>query len=519
MSLFRAAATVGGLTMVSRVLGFFRDVLMAQVLGAGPVSDAFFVALRLPNMFRTLFAEGAFSAAFVPIFTRKLAEDGPDGAKRYAEEALSILVAALLAALLLAECFMPELIPLIAHGFTGKPEELALATALTRITFPYLVFISLASLQSGILNAFDRFAAAAITPALLNVFQLAGLFWSEQYGQAPQVLSWCVTAGGVAQFLWLAFSCARTGMALRLHWPRITAEMKRLGAIMGPGILGAGANQINLFVSTNVASEFAPGAISYLNWADRLNQLPLAIIGTAVGTAILPALSRQLRGEDDKAAMEIQNRGIELSLLLSVPAAAALMVLAGPIVWVLFRHGNFNAAAAAGTSSALAAYAAGLPAFVLSKVLVPAFYARHDTKTPVRVAILSMVVNIALIFALAQPFQHVGNAIATSVAGWVSTLTLAWLLHRRNHFRLDSRARRRLPRIVAAAAAMASILAVVAPLAEPYLHAGGIIVPYTALAVLVLLGLGTYGGSALLFGAGSLADLGRLRRRPAAANS
>ncbi|HVJ51412.1 MAG TPA: murein biosynthesis integral membrane protein MurJ [Aliidongia sp.] len=521
MTLFRAAATVGGFTMVSRVLGFVRDVMMAEVLGAGPVSDAFFVALRLPNMFRTLFAEGAFSAAFVPVFTRRLAADGSEGARRFAEQALSILVAALLLTVLLAEAFMPQLIPVIAPGFTDKPDQFALATALTRITFPYLLFISLASLQSGILNSLDRFAAAAITPALLNVFQIGGLIWSRRFGDATETLSWCVTAGGVAQFLWLAFSCARAGMALRLHWPRVTDEMRRLGRLMAPGIFGAGVTQINLLVSTSVASELAAGSISYLNWADRLNQLPLAIIGTAVGTAILPTLSRQLRGDDQSAAMETQNRGIEMALLLTIPAAVALMVIAGPIVWVLFRHGNFDAAAAAGTASALTAYAAGLPAFVLVKVLVPAFYARHDTRTPVRVGVVSLIVNIALIFALAGPFHHVGNAIATSVAGWINMLSLAWLLHRRRHLALDARSRRRLPRIAASAIAMALVLAGAAALAAPYIHAGGILLPYAALAVLVGLGLAAYAGFALLFGAGSLADLKRLvrRRRPAAANS
>jgi putative peptidoglycan lipid II flippase len=517
MSLFRAVATVGGYTMLSRVLGFIRDTLMAAVLGAGPISDAFFVALRLPNMFRTLFAEGAFSAAFVPIFTRRLEASGHDGAKLYAEQALSLLLAGLLATVLIAELFMPQLIPLIAPGFRDKTEQFALATALTRITFPYLLFISLASLQSGILNSLNRFAAAAVTPALLNIFQIGGLIWSARYGYASQTLSWCVTAGGVAQFLWLMASCARAGMALRLHWPRLSPEMKRLGGLMVPGIFGAGITQINLLVSTSVASQLPAGSISYLNWADRLNQLPLAIIGTAVGTAILPTLSRQLRDGDGRAAIETQNRGLELALLLTIPAAAALFVIAEPIVWVLFRHGNFDAAAAHGTAAALAAYAIGLPAFVLVKVLVPAFYARHDTRTPVKIGVVALVVNLVLTFALAGPFLHVGNAIATTTAGWINTLALTWLLHRKGHFRVDGRARRRVPRIFAAALAMGIVLGIAQHFMGPVLHDGPLAIRGAALAALVTLGLVSYGGFALAFGAGTVNDLKALRRRRQAA--
>jgi putative peptidoglycan lipid II flippase len=518
MSLFRAAATVGGFTMVSRVLGFVRDQLIAAALGTGLVSDAFFVALRLPNMFRTLFAEGAFSTAFVPVFTRKLESTGPDGARRYAEEALSLLLAALLAILVLAELFMPWLVPIIAPGFTRDAQQFDLAVALTRITFPYLLFIALASLQGGILNSLNRFAAAAVTPALLNLFQIGAVIWSWRYGGAAEALSWCVTAGGVAQFLWLMVSCARTGMALRLRWPRFSAEMRRLGGLMLPGVFGAGITQINLLISTAIATTLPAGSVSYLQFGDRVNQLPLAVIGIAVGTAILPTLSRRLQAGDEAGAVATQNRGLELALLLTLPAAAALSVIAEPIFAVLFQHGKFDAASAQGSAGALAAYAWGLPAFVLVKVLVPGFYARHDTRTPVKIGAVAVAVNIVLTLLLSGPFLHIGNAVATTIAGWVNALALAWLLRRKGHFALDARSRRRVPRILGATLVMALALAVAARLLQAPLHEGPLLLRVAALGGLIGIGLASYSGFALLFGAGSLADLGRFGRRRGSTN-
>ena len=517
MSLFRAAATIGGYTMISRVLGFVRDQLIAAALGTGPVSDAFFVATRLTNMFRSLFAEGAFSTAFVPIFSRKLEASGPDGARIFAEEALSLLLAGLLATLLLAELFMPQLVPVIAIGFTAHPEQFDLTVALTRITFPYLLFITLASLQGGILNSLNRFAAAAVTPVLLNLFQIGAVIWSWRYGSAAEALSWCVTAGGIAQFLWLMVSCARAGMALRLRWPRMTAEMRRLGGLMLWGILGAGATQINLLVSTTIASTLPAGSISYLQYGDRVNQLPLAVIGIAVGTAILPTLSRRLQAGDEAGAIATQNRGLELALLLTLPAAAALSVIAEPIFAVLFQHGHFDAKSAQGSAGALIAYAWGLPAFVLIKVLVPGFYARHDTRTPVKIGAVTVAVNIVLTLVLSGPFLHIGNAMATTTAGWVNALALGWLLARNGHFTLDARLRRRMPRILGAALAMALVLAGAARLLQAPLHGGTMALEVAALAALIGIGLAAYAGFALALGAGSLAEFKALLRRRQAA--
>jgi putative peptidoglycan lipid II flippase len=379
MALLRSVATVGSYTLVSRVFGFIRDILTAAILGAGPVADAFFVAQRLPNLFRSLFAEGAFNAAFVPLASGALAEGGKPAVKAFAEEAFSVLFAVLLAFVLLGEMFMPWLMTVIAPGFSAEPGKFDLVVALTRITFPYLLFISLTALQGGLLNAVDRFAAPAATPILLNLFLIAGLLLMTHFHwQDGEVLAWALSAAGLAQFLWLMVSCAHAGVGLRLRLPRLTPRVKQTLRIMGPGVLGAGVTQLNLVISTALASLLPGGSVSYLYYADRLNQLPLGVVGIAVATAILPPLSRQVRTGDLAGAAATQNRGVELALLLTLPATAAFVVLAQPIMTVLFQRGAFGPVEAEATAAALAAYAIGLPAFVLVKVLAPGFFAHHD---------------------------------------------------------------------------------------------------------------------------------------------
>src|ERR1700745_3323529 len=458
MSLLHSVATVGSYTAVSRVLGFVRDVLTAAILGAGPVADAFFVAQRLPNLFRSLFAEGAFSAAFVPLFAGTMADRGKEAVRIFAEDVLAVLLAALLGFVVLGEIFMPTVMGVIAPGFSEDPAKFGLAVELARITFPYLLFIALVALQGGVLNSVDRFAAAAATPVLLNLFLIAALLLMERSGwRAGRALAWAVTAAGFAQFLWLLFSCARAGLALRLPLPRLTQGVRRTLAVMAPGTIGAGDTQLNLLISTALASLLPGGSVSYLYYADRLNQLPLGVVGIAVGTAILPPLSRQLRLGLAADAADTQNRGVELALLLTLPAAVALAGLAPPILAVLFQRGAFGAADTAATAAALAAYAAGLPAFVLVKVLAPGFFARHDPPPPVKVAITALVANLGLTLILMQFLSHVGIALATTIAGWVNALTLLVLLIRRGHFRFDSRARRNLPRVGIAALGMGGV--------------------------------------------------------------
>src|SRR6185312_16311493 len=498
MALLRSVATVGGYTMVSRILGFAREGLTAAFLGAGPVADAFFVALRLPNMFRSLFAEGAFSAAFVPLFAGKVATEGRAAAQRFAEDALAVLLVALILFTIAGEIFAPSILDVIAPGFRTDPEQFTLAVDLTRIMFPYLLFISLTALQGGVLNSVERFAATAFTPVLLNLFLIAAFLLVRPL--TGQVLAWAVAAAGFAQFLWLVVSCAQAGLPLSLPRPRLTPEVRKLLRIMLPGVFGAGVNQINLVVSTAMASLLPTGAVAYLNYADRLNQLPLAVVGIAVGTAILPPLSRQVRTGDNAGAEATQNRGVELALLLAFPAAIGLAIAAHPILAVLFQHGKFTAADTAATAPALAAYAAGLPAFVMVKVMTPGYFARHDTKTPVKIAALTMAVNVALTIGLGLLLAQTGIALALTTAGWVNALSLAAVLHRRGQFALDPRSRRSLPRILLAALGMGVVLgllehalrdAFVAPLAVKLL----------ALAALVGGGLLAFAALAVAFGA------------------
>jgi len=515
MALLRSAATIGLWTLASRVLGFLRDMLTAIFLGAGPVADAFFVAQRLPNLFRSLFAEGAFNAAFVPLFAGMMATEGTAAARRFAEDALAVLVTVLLLFVIAAEVFAPALVRVIAPGFAEDPEKFALTVALTRITFPYLLYISLASLQGGVLNSVGRFAAYAATPTLLNVFMIAALLLVRPIN--GQVLAWAVTAGGFAQFAWLMVSCQRAGLPLSLPRPRLTPEVRKLLRLMGPGAFGAGVTQLNLAVSTAIASLLPTGAVSYLYYADRLNQLPLGVVGIAVGTAILPALSRQVRTGDEAGAAATQNRGLELALLLTLPAAIGLGVLARPILATLFQHGAFGPAETVATGNALAAYALGLPAFVLVKILAPGFFARHDTKTPVMIAAGALIANAALtvLLGLVLPFAHVGVASATTIAGWINASLLVALLSRRGHFTLDQRARRSLPRILAAAIGMGLLLlALERWLAAPL--AGDLIHRVMALAALLLAGVAAFALLTILLGGIPWREaLARLRRQAA----
>jgi putative peptidoglycan lipid II flippase len=515
MALIRSVATLGSYTMISRVLGFVREILTANFLGASAVSDAFFVALRLPNMFRSLFAEGAFSIAFVPIFAGKVAVDGRAEAKRFAEDALAILLVALLLFLVFGEICAPWILDVIAPGFRANADKFALALDLTRIMFPYLVFISLVALLGGVLNSLDRFAAAAITPVLLNVFLIGALV-----GVRPltgEALAWAVTASGIAQFIWLMVSCGRAGMPLSLPVPRLTPELRRLLRVMLPGVFGAGVTQINLLVSTAIASLLPTGSVSFLNYADRLNQLPLAVIGIAVGTAILPTVSRQVRTGDDRAANDTQNRGLELALLLTLPAAIALAVAALPILMVLFQHGRFSLADARATAPALAAYAGGLPAFVLIKVMAPGFFARHDTRTPVVIGAVAVAINVVLTVALGlgTGLAHVGVAMATSIAGWINAVGLSLTLARRGHFQLDRGARHRLPRLGAAAIGAGLVLALLEYALNGTLG-GNLAERGVALALLLGGGMAAFFALALAFsGIDRVALMRRLRRQTA----
>jgi putative peptidoglycan lipid II flippase len=470
MNLVRATATIGSLTLLSRIAGFVRDVLQATLLGAGMAADAFLIAQRLPNLFRALFAEGAFASAFVPMFNRQVGADGGriDGARRFAEDVLSVLLPVLLLFTVVMVAGAAPVVWALTGGFPdASPDKFALTVQFTRLTFPYLALISLVSLLGGLLNSVGRFAVNAAAPILLNLVLIAGLLWSggEDEVRAGRVQALCVTLGGVAQLVWLLWSCRRAGISLRLRLPRITPQVRSLMRLILPAALGAGAVQVNLLISTALAARFlGEGAVSWLYYADRLNQLPLGIIGIGVGTALLPAMSRLIGADDPDAAIAQQNRAIELVLLLTLPAAAGLASLSAPIIDVLFEHGQFTAADTRATAAALSAFALGLPAYVLIKVLTPGFHARGDTATPVRVALGAMLVNLVANLILVWPLGHVGIAVGTAISAWSNAGVLAWLLLRRRQFALDARARRTLPRFVVATAAMVAALWLLQPL-------------------------------------------------------
>ena len=515
MRLLSSIATVGGYTMASRILGFVRDILIAATLGAGPVADAFFVAFKLPNFFRRLFAEGAFAAAFVPMFTGVLTGEGFDAARRFGAQVLSVLAVALLVFCTVMQIAMPWAMHVFAPGFADDPAKFALAVELARITFPYLLFISLVSQLGGMLNSLGRFAAAAATPILLNVTLIVFLVGATPLMEsAGHALAWGVCVAGLIQFLWLIEACRRNGMVFRLKRPRLNPVVKRLLARILPGAIGAGVVQINLVIGTILASLLPTGAVSYLYYADRVYQLPLGVIGVAVGTALLPLLSRQIRAGEADAAMASFNRAVEFALLLTLPATAALIVIPGPIIAVLFERGAFDAANSAATADTLMAFAFGVPAFVLVKVLAPGFFAREDVATPVKVAAVSVAANIVLSLILLRSMEHVGLALATSVASWINAVLLAVILARRGHIRIDARLKSRVLRMSVATIAMAAALGGILAGVDAMVDAGGL-ERAAALVLLILAGILTYGIFAVLCGATGLGELRRAipRRR------
>jgi putative peptidoglycan lipid II flippase len=510
--MLRGILTVGGWTMASRILGFARDILIAALLGAGPVADAFFLANRLPNLFRRLFGEGAFNAAFVPGFAGLLAVEGLDAARRFAEQAIAVMAFWLFGLTILAEIFMPQLMGLYALGFTGDPAKFALVVELGRITFPYMPLICLTALLGGVLNGLDRFAAAAAAPLIYNVVSIAFLLTLP--GIVPTVghaAAWGVSVSGVAQILLLYWAVVRAGMSLRIPRPRLTPQMRELFRRMAPGLLGSGVIQLNLAVDAFISGLLPAGTVSVIYYADRINQLPLGVIGAAVGTALLPTLSREVRGGEPQQAVATLNRAIEYALMLTLPAALALLVAALPIVSVLFGRGAFTAEDATRSAQSLASYAVGLPAFVLVKVLVPAFFARGDTRAPVWTGTTAVVLNLALNFAFMGPLQHMGPPLASSVAAWFNVGLLGWLLKKRGHMAGDAGLRRRIPRMLAAGLVMCAVLWTVQHTVFAALGtAHGM--RYAALGLLVAAGLVAYGVAGQVLGGFDFREAARALR-------
>ncbi len=517
MGLFRSFATVGGATMLSRLLGFGRDVMLAAFVGTGPVADAFVVAFRLPNLFRRLFAEGAFNSAFVPLLARSVEEEGEQGARKFAGEIAAALFWSLVVILALAEVFMPLLVHLLAPGYYSDPAKFDLTVLMSRIAFPYLLFMSLLAFLSGILNTFHRFLAAAMAPVMLNVVMMAVLsgigFYEMESSQTTGVLLVSgVAVAGVFQLAVVAIGMKRLGFRVPIMRPRWTPGVKRLLVLSVPGVIAGGITQINITVGTIIAS-LESSANSYLYYADRIYQLPLGVVGIAIGVVLLPSLTRQLRSGQEELVHHTQNRSMEFALALTLPAAVALVIIPETVIAVLFQRGQFTGVAVEQTALALMAFAFGLPAFVLNKVLSPGFFAREDTRTPMYFAAVGMAVNVVLSILLFPSFKHVGIAIGTTAAGWVNSALLAFVLWRRGHFVVDAALMKRIPLLGIASALMGVVVYGGTLVLAPLSTSGLFVIRASELVFLVTIGLVSFAILVQLTGTVDFrAQLQKLRR-------
>ncbi len=520
MSLIKSVGTIGGLTLVSRVFGFARDMLLSRLLGAGTGADAFFVAFKLPNIFRRLFAEGAFSAAFVPMFSKEYhGEGGREAALRFCRQVLSVFLPVLFLFTAVAEIFMPWIVRAMASAYTEVPGKFELTVDLSRITFVYLMLVSLVSLLAGILNSLSKFAAAAAAPILLNICLITAVVIFGSTDPDPdfataRALAVAVSVAGILQFLWLLWAVHRAGMDLRIERPRLTPKVKRLLKIILPATFGAGIYQISQLIDVFFATRLEEGAMSFLNYADRLNQLPLGVIGIALGTAILPALSRLIGRDDQAGAQRLMGTALELSMLLTIPSAVGLVMCAEPLVTAFFVGGRFDAADAAVTSSVMAALAFGLPAYVLIKVFTPGYFARGDTRTPVKTALVSLVINVALIFALIDRLEIVGLVLASAIAAWINCLMLYVGLMRRGQFRVETASALRVLRQIIAALLMGGALWWIAGQLEGN-FSRDVLTRIWSIAALVLPGAVVYFGTLFLIGGFDKAQIAKFKR-PAA---
>ena len=497
--------TVGGFTLLSRVTGFVRDIILAAVLGAGPVADAFFVALRLPNHFRAIFAEGAFNAAFVPAYARIREQGGAERAGLFADRIFTLLLASQIVLLAVALAFTPTVIDVLAPGFTRDPGRYALAVDLTRITFPYLLLVTLVTLYGGILNALQRFAAAAAAPILLNLSLVVALALAAFFPTAGHAAAWGVLVAGCLEVALVAGAATRAGAMTALRWPKLDLDVRQFFRALGPATVGSAGVQLALFADTIIASFLATGALSALYYADRLNQLPIGVIGIAAGTVILPEMSRRIAAGDGTGAALAQNRAIEFTLLLSIPFVAAFFVVPELIMRALFMRGAFTGADAAAAAMTLSAYAFGLLPFVLIRSAVASFFARGDTATPVKAALIAAAVNIAFKVLLMGPLAQVGLALATSIGAWINLGLVVWFGIRAGHVQIDAHLRQSAVKLIGAGLVLAGVLWLcVGPVAA--LFAGWVLRDIAALALLAAIGGGVYGVIVLvLFGRSWLA--------------
>ena len=491
MNLLKAGGTIGGLTLVSRILGFAREMMFARVMGATSAAEVFIWAFQLPNLLRRLLGEGAFSQGFVPLFARRIGKQGDlEDATRFAEEVQAVFLPFLILITALFVIAMPAVVLAVASDrWTGDPEKFAFTVYLTQVTFPYLIFISMVSLFSGILNSLSRFVAAAFAPALLNVALLAGLLLVPEGGEKTAVaMAWAVLAGGVLQLALCIIATRRAGIRLKLRPPRMTPRVKELLILILPATIGAGGYYISQLFYAYFATRLPVGSFVYLSQADRLNQLPLALVGSAIGTAILPAISRHIGIGEERQAATLQGRATELAMLLTLPATIALMVAAGPIMTVLFEGGRFTARDAEISALVLSIIVTGLPAYVMIKVLAPGFYARKDMKTPVTITLTTLALGVVANFIWIDDVGIAILPITTAGAAWLNVLGLYALLAARGHFRVEGWLAARLAKQLAAALAMGATIWFVGGFLEAY-FAGS--VGQRLIATMALIGAGS----------------------------
>jgi putative peptidoglycan lipid II flippase len=494
--------TVGGYTLLSRLTGFARDIMLAAILGAGPLADAFFVALRLPNHFRAIFAEGAFNAAFVPAYAH-LYGQSQASAKLFADRIFTLLFLAQIVLLVLAWRFMPQVIAILAPGFSDDPARGGVAIELTRITFPYLLLITLVTLYGGMLNVMHRFATAAAAPIFLNLSMMATLALAAFFPSAGHAAAWGVLIAGILEFLLLAGDAARSGILPKFAPLKLDDDVRAFFRALGPATVGSMGTQVALFADTIIATFLPAGALSALYYADRLNQLPIGVIGIAIGTVLLPEMSRRLTSGDHNGAMASQRRAFDFTLLFSVPFVAAFLTIPDVIMRAMFARGAFSKADAAAAGATLAAYAVGLVPFVLIRSAVATFYARKDTATPVKAALTGVAVNVALKIALVGALAQVGLALATAVGAWINLLLVLAFAARAGYLELDRALMQSLARFVVSGIILGAALWFTARFAAVYFAQMTTFRDETALLLLAAVGAFVYGFSVLLlFGRG-----------------
>jgi putative peptidoglycan lipid II flippase len=492
MKLLNAMATIAGFTMLSRIAGMVRDMLTASYLGVGPAADAFFVALKLPNFFRRIAAEGAFSVSFIPLYSKTIEQDGDDEAGKFSGQVCSFMLIILSVFTIITMLAMPFVIHVIAPGFQTGSERYDLAVTMTRFSFPYLMLMSLSALCGGMLNAHHKFVPFAAAPIIFNLtLIIAILVGSHFFGAAAHAMALGISVSGVFQLVMLAYFVRRH--QIMFHWqkPIITDRIKRLFRLMVPGALSAGIFQVNLFVDMMIASLLPTGAISYLYYADRLNQLPLSMAGIAVGTALLPMLSKSLAAKNNIEANYLFNRAIEFCFFVALPAAVALLIVPLPMVTTLFEHGKFTAVDSQQTAYVLMGAGIGLPAYIACKVFLTAFWAQEDTVTPVKITLVTVCVNVMLCLLFIGWLGPAGISLATGLAGWVEVTLLHRHLKRQELLVFDERLRDVFPKMAICSCLMGIILFILNDVLRPYFHDG--------LAIKIIALAGLLGGGAITY--------------------